>query len=136
MERHRAVEEPAVDDEGQTDRDGQVPARRCLRQARQRIEHAAQQRVLEEEVAAGVGRQPELRTDGVVRTARVDVGQQPEMRVDVEDGIGDPHLGHAHGHAREAVRADVEEVAHEAIIIARPSGSGHPARQGSAETRP
>ena len=88
-----------------------------LRDAPERRQRRREQRLLEEQVAAGVGGQAELRADARSCAPRPWTSrQQAEVRLGVEGGVGDPHLGHAHGDAREAVPPDVEELLHAAII--------------------
>lgn len=141
VERHGAVEEAAVDRERRADRDQQIPRRGLACQTRERGEDAAQQRLLEEQVAARVRGQPELGADGVLHTGGVYTTQRGQVGVDVERGIRDPDLGNAHGHAREAVSPDVEKGGrHVARMIPRvlrlpnPAATGaHPAPGGGRD---
>ena len=105
-----AVEEEIVDHQRKADREDQIPACGRLGDAGQGRERARQERLLQEEIAAGVGGEPELGAERVVRPPLVRQPEQAQMRLGVEGGIGDPHLGHAHRDAREAMRPDVEEV--------------------------
>ena len=107
VERDGAVVEAAVQQERRADRDDEVPRRGRSRQVGERVEHAAQERLLEEEVAAGVGRQPQLGADGVLGPVLVDSGQGAHVGVGVEGRVRHADLGDAHADAREAVPANV-----------------------------
>jgi hypothetical protein len=119
VEGDRAVVERAVDGERHADRDREIPGRCLAGQARECVHHAAQQGLMEEEVAAGVGRQPELRADRVLRAPVVRARERAQMSVGIVGRVGDAHLRHAHRDACEPVAANVEKgIGHETAMIA------------------
>ena len=111
IERHRAVEQQPVDDQRRADREHQVPVGARLGHLRQRRAHALEQRLLEEEIAAGVGAQPELGAERVVGAGAMRGLELLEMGGGVEGRLGDAHRRHADGDPRVAVGAHVEKVA-------------------------
>ena len=118
VERDRAVVEPAVERQRRADRESEVPRRGLAGEPRQRLEHSLEQWLLEEEVAARVGRQAELREHGVLCPLGMRMRQGAQVRLGVEGGVGDAHLRDAHRDACEAVVPDVEEgVGHASSMI-------------------
>ena len=102
IEGHRAVEQQAVDRQRRADREHQIPLGARLRDLRERRAHAAQQRLLEEEIAARIGAQTELGAERVVGAGAMHGLELLEVRGGVEGRIGDAHRRHAH---RDAARS-------------------------------
>jgi hypothetical protein len=133
-ERDGAVEEEIVHDERHADGDDHVPASRGFRDAPEGGARAGEQRLLEEEVAAGVRREPELGTERVMRAGCMDLLQEAEVRLGVERRIGDAHLRNADGYTSVAVSPDVEEVvAHRRHYTVRGGRSPRPPVTGRFE---
>ena len=110
VERHGAVEEQIVDHEGQPDREEEVPPGGPLRHPGEAVEGGTEERFLEEQIAARVGRESELGAEGVVSALSVNALEEDQVRVGVEGRVGHPDLGYADRHPREAMRSYVEEV--------------------------
>jgi hypothetical protein len=110
VERHRAVEQQVVDHQRHADRAQQVPVLGRAGDLLERGQGAAQQRVLKEEIAAGIAAQAELGAEGVMSAGAIGGLELFEMRGGVEHRVGDARHRHTHRDPRKPVRAYIEEV--------------------------
>ncbi len=102
MNGHGAVVEPAVARQGRPDHEGREQPAAGVDQPLQLALHRLQERVLQQEVVDGVGREAQLREDHHAHVRRVTLLEQDQGLLGVEGRVG-------YGDARDA-DADPDEV--------------------------
>ncbi len=100
---HRAVEESPGHHEGRAHHQGASQVDACPHHPMEPVDDGVEQRALMEQVVRAVRRKPELGEGDHEGVLLVGATSQVQGGVDVGLGIGHPHVGHAHGHADEAL---------------------------------
>ena len=110
LHRHGAIVDAAAVSERRSEEGESAQRRRFLDDPRDRLHHAVEQRVLQQEIIDRVGRERELGEHQNGHAALVARSQHPQDRRGIGGGVSDRDACSAGGNAREAMAIDGVEL--------------------------